>query len=161
VTGTIKARPTLYKGVRMRSRLEADYAAHLDHAGYAWKYEPECFASPDGQWLPDFRVTWPGGDPAQESFIELKPAGRLDADWGSPGPESIDGHLTRMTIAWASKPEAELILLYWQYGGPAVMEIISQGKDAPWLAEGGRFPLLWTGMGQYNRCDLGRQVSGG
>lgn len=26
----IKARPTIYKGIQMRSRLEADYAAALD-----------------------------------------------------------------------------------------------------------------------------------
>ena len=68
-TSTIQARPTLYNGIQMRSRLEADYASCLDRGGIDWKYEPTCFAGPDGQWLPDFK-TKPGG------YIEVKPACR-------------------------------------------------------------------------------------
>ena len=133
----------------MRSRLEADYAAYLDRASQKWKYEPECFASADGQWLPDFLVQEGGGG---ETYIELKPAGRLDDDYMGVGGEGVDTHLVRMTIAWATKPEAVLVLIYWRFGGSAAMEITSTGRGAPWLARGGPLPLLWTGMGQYNRC---------
>jgi hypothetical protein len=57
-TTEIKARPTIYKGIQMRSRLEADYAPHLDTPAPGWihepgqvfepdwDYEPECFAGP-------------------------------------------------------------------------------------------------------------------
>ena len=152
MTETIRARPTLYKGIRMRSRLEADYAAYLEREGHDWHYESECFASAAGQWLPDFLVKHKSGD---ETFLELKPAGRLDDDYMALDGESIDGHLTRMTIAWESKPAASLVLVYWQYGCPAVMEITSGCKGAPWLAQGGPLPLLWTGMGQFDRCDRG------
>lgn len=57
----MKARQTTYKGVRMRSRTEALYAASL-HGIATWEYEPECFADEHGQYLPDFRVWW-GTDP--------------------------------------------------------------------------------------------------
>lgn len=52
----IAARPTTYKGVEMRSRLEARYAQWLDAQGLEWTYEPRCFASDDGQYLPDFQI---------------------------------------------------------------------------------------------------------
>ena len=62
---TFKARPTTYKGIQMRSRLEAGFATWLDHfctklpqhlGTLSWDYEPVCLASPRGQWLPDFHV---------------------------------------------------------------------------------------------------------
>lgn len=52
----LQARPTLYKGIQMRSRLEAGYAMWLDEMGFTWSYEPHCFASRSGQYLPDFRL---------------------------------------------------------------------------------------------------------
>jgi hypothetical protein len=142
----IEARPTTYNGIQMRSRLEADYAAWLDRKGHTWEYEPECFASTDGQWLPDFRVKRTGDFPVD--LIELKPAGRLAEDYTSG---EIDKHLQRMTIAWMSKPECALVLLYWRYGGAAEM-LIRGTQGAPWLARGGPLPLLWTGMSQYQQC---------
>ncbi|MBP7631878.1 MAG: hypothetical protein KA758_15605 [Acidimicrobiales bacterium] len=53
---TLTARPTTYKGTLMRSRLEAGYAAWLDHVGFDWSYEAHCYAGPGGQWLPDFTI---------------------------------------------------------------------------------------------------------
>lgn len=44
--------PTVYKGVQMRSRLEARWAAFFDLMGYDWQYEP---IDLDG-WIPDFSV---------------------------------------------------------------------------------------------------------
>lgn len=68
---TIAARPTTYKGVQMRSRLEAAYAQHLDDVGSLWKYEPQCFADETGQYLPDFLVT--AKDGRRRSYVEVKP----------------------------------------------------------------------------------------
>ena len=98
---TYQARPTLYKGVRMRSRLEALYAAWLDNYRDAewpdepfwkWSYEPMAFGSPDGQYLPDFfvysaapnpdltvqRTAWQEVEAGMVScgfFAEVKPGG--------------------------------------------------------------------------------------
>lgn len=67
----IPARPTTYNGVKMRSRLEAAWAEQFDSMGWAWKYEPECFATADGQYLPDFLVSIPGY--ADHVYVEVKP----------------------------------------------------------------------------------------
>lgn len=61
----IKAIPTVYEGVRFRSRLEARWAALFDFRGFAWDYEPIDF---DG-WAPDFKLVIKG----QELFVEVKP----------------------------------------------------------------------------------------
>lgn len=60
-------RPTTYKGIAMRSRLEAAWAEQFDAWGQAWQYEPQCYASEEGQYLPDFLLT-PGS-----VFVEVKP----------------------------------------------------------------------------------------
>lgn len=44
--------PTLYKGIRFRSRLEARWAALFDLAGWRWDYEPFDLAG----WIPDFII---------------------------------------------------------------------------------------------------------
>lgn len=72
----LKARPTVYNGIKMRSRLEAGFAAWLDAEHFEWEYEPCAFATEDGQYLPDFRlrevsVTWV--DAPQIVYVEVKP----------------------------------------------------------------------------------------
>jgi hypothetical protein len=68
---TFIARPTTYKGIAMRSRLEARYAAGLDRQGVRWAYEPRAYANGQGQYLPDFELlNPPGGVPV---FIEVRP----------------------------------------------------------------------------------------
>lgn len=53
---TILARETAYNGVVFRSRTEAQWAIVLDQLGYKWQYEPRVFRTPEGGYLPDFRV---------------------------------------------------------------------------------------------------------
>jgi hypothetical protein len=49
--------PTIYKGVRMKSRLEADVAFLLDRLGWPWEYEPQSFLLENGyHYVPDFHV---------------------------------------------------------------------------------------------------------
>lgn len=111
-----KARPTIYSGIRMRSRLEADYAAHLDDAGREWEYEPQCFASPDGQWLPDFRWKWQGSDVWH--YVELKPMSLILAGEGPDDfvADRINAVLRKMEIALASDPDLTLSLVIWEWG---------------------------------------------
>jgi len=86
----IPARPTTYNGVRMRSRLEAAYAEQFDAFGWRWEYEPECFASPAGQYLPDFRV-WPGFyDEAGPTYIEVKPHITHHDQWFDEWDKMVD-----------------------------------------------------------------------
>ena len=87
---TIHARPTTYNGIRMRSRLEASYAAELDRRRLPWEYEPRCFANAQGQYLPDFKV---GGN----TYIEIKPP-------NANHPMALQ----RMHIILSSEPTARL-----------------------------------------------------
>jgi hypothetical protein len=51
------AMPTVYRGVNLKSRLEAQCAFLLDALGMAWDYEPKSYMLPNGvAYLPDFWV---------------------------------------------------------------------------------------------------------
>jgi hypothetical protein len=155
MTQLIKARPTLYKGIQMRSRLEADYAAYLDRSEIAWEYEPVCFAGPDAQWLPDFRIEH-GGYPI---YIEVKPT--------SLPEDQVDTVLNRMAVTWLTDPEAIVELDLWPFGDSSgCVRITGDLTASPtwwqWAADGTRSP--WPGMGQLDRMlieQLDRMTSGG
>lgn len=72
-TPVLTARPTVYQGVQMRSRLEARFASFLDAAHVAWTYEPRAYRGKAGEYLPDFQI----GD---RTFIEIKPAFEHDSE---------------------------------------------------------------------------------
>lgn len=62
---------TSYNGYLFRSRLEARWAVFFDALGLDWEYEVEGFKLPSGEfYLPDFRVTMPGGS---KVWYEVKP----------------------------------------------------------------------------------------
>lgn len=93
-----RARATVYAGIRMRSRLEASFAAWLDQREFTWRYEPRCFASSDGQYLPDFQLITLKGRPINaEAFFEVKPP---NADMAAA--------LDLMHIIRATHPNADL-----------------------------------------------------
>ena len=137
ITATpMKARPTTYKGVRMRSRLEAGFAQWCDEIGLPWEYEPECFATEEGQYLPDFLlpavwVLWE--DIRLDLYVEVKP-GHLGAEH-----EALFDRWSR--IIKATKPES-LFTVIW----PS-----QSGYDFPWVATpqgpalGRRLPQPWQG----------------
>jgi hypothetical protein len=149
-TTLIKARPTVYRGIEMRSRLEADFAAWLDRKGRRWVYEPQCFAGPKGQYLPDFRtpIIQPSDDPADDYgtvYIEVKPF--------IPDEDNavIDEVLTRMETILLSEHDAWLELHYWTYGAERTpLKFYRVSPDGVWWEHwaddsGG----IWQGMGQY------------
>lgn len=146
----IQARPTLYKGIQMRSRLEADYAATLDRDGYPWEYEPTCFAGEDGQWLPDFGIAHHD----MHTYVELKPAYLLERKDGESAHDyigRIDAILTQMTVAWQSETKANLELVFWTYGGWEPVFSVLGFRTHPWMtftAGLPAIPQLWPGMGQ-------------
>lgn len=128
-------RTTLYRGIRMRSRLEADFAAWLDREGNSWEYEPVCFAGPAGQWLPDFRIPGNYGN----SYIEVKPASLTDL-------AQIDRILERMEVTWLSEPDAHLRLILWEYAGDPDESIWFEGANPERAPE-------WMTAWHYGRRD--------
>jgi hypothetical protein len=81
----MKATETHYKGYRFRSRLEARWAVFFDALSVPWEYEPEGFETPEGWYLPDFKITPRlAGQVAlsEPIYVEIKPGpGSNDADW--------------------------------------------------------------------------------
>jgi hypothetical protein len=62
--------PTVYKGTRFRSRLEARWAASADLAGWEWVYEPFDGAG----YVPDFCFTVADGP----LLVEVKPVAAIE-----------------------------------------------------------------------------------
>jgi hypothetical protein len=91
----------------MRSRLEAGYAAWLDQWGFHWEYEPQAFASPSGQYLPDFLLkqvpaaTGDGKVRTTDVYVEVKPSSRTG---------DLDALGKRMAIITESHRDATLLL---------------------------------------------------
>ena len=79
----IEAKPTTYRGIRYRSKLEARWAVFLDyyHLMTESYYEPRSFHIESFNWVytPDFYFSWAG----YPSYLEIKP--------GQPSDEYIDG----------------------------------------------------------------------
>jgi hypothetical protein len=96
---TWAARPTTYKGIRMRSRLEARFAARLDALAWVWEYEPRAFADERGQYLPDFWVDLREAE--RTVYIEVKPT-----------IEAAFRVMERMQIIWSSEPDAALFIAF-------------------------------------------------
>lgn len=64
---SIKAIPTVYRGIKFASTLEADWACTFDWLGWTWEYEPVGVELKDGQWYrPDFYL------PTQRVWAEVK-----------------------------------------------------------------------------------------
>jgi len=97
-----KARPTTYKGIKMRSRLEAGFAAWLDEFSVEWNYEPRAYAAEEGQYLPDFELPEISfaGNP-RRVFVEIKPR--------QPDLATL---LAQRRIIKASEPQAKLVAVW-------------------------------------------------
>ena len=66
----LEAEPTVYDGVQMRSKLEAQWAAALDFYEIDWAYEPQVYQLASGAlYLPDFWL------PELSTWIEVKGIG--------------------------------------------------------------------------------------
>jgi hypothetical protein len=97
----MKAIPTMYRDVQMRSRTEARWAEFFDMIGVDWQYEPEGYEAGGVRYLPDFWLPRvhsrgkPGG-----VFFEVKassptPGERLKAEMlasGSGRPVIVVGN---------------------------------------------------------------------
>lgn len=65
----IKPIETNYKGIKFRSKLEAQWAVFFDECDIEWEYEPQGYKLNNGQWyLPDFLLH---GINYQNHYIDL------------------------------------------------------------------------------------------
>lgn len=77
---TYASKVTTYAGVTFRSRLEARWALLFDTVGIPWQYEPRCFRTPEGGYLPDFlvgkvRPFWleiKGPEPIERDYVRAR-----------------------------------------------------------------------------------------
>jgi hypothetical protein len=92
----------MYRGIQMRSRLEARTAGWLDRYKIPWSYEPGAFADENGDYLPDFIIKDFGvaGRTRRPLYVEVKPT------W-----KHADAWKTRMFTIWSSQPHADLLML--------------------------------------------------
>lgn len=138
----MKARPTIYKGIRMRSRLEAGYARWLDETfPGSWHYEPCCFADDHGQYLPDFVVDdvviVVEGTP-RRLYIDVKADLRAAAFVGPPqqGTDVYEmGVFARMQIILESEPDAALAVASPENGGWTLLftRLCPYWEEASWV----------------------------
>lgn len=148
MSGALRARATTYNGIEMRSRLEAGFAAWLDSKGCDWTYEPRCYASPAGQYLPDFEVSavWlPGLSAPMRGLIECKPV-YPDAD----RQQIAD----RMGIIYSTEGARDVVALL---ATPRVVSVLQSRTEA----SGGTIwyfvPVVWLNRTTFK----GDELSGG
>ena len=138
---SIKARPTIYRGVQMRSRTEASFAGWLDYFSIPWEYEPLCFASGAVQYLPDFRVD-ASCDATPAIYVEVKPTVDAAQRFVTERP---------YTAIFDSEPHSRVALVI--PGATWVADSWHDGFNcAVWTPQDGRVVLAWnvrewTGLG--------------
>ena len=96
IAGIIDPKATEYHGVTMRSRLEADFARHLDSMEVAWRYEPRIFGPVGSGYLPDFEIVREGGETC---YVEVKPT-----------RAEVRAAAKRMEVIWDDDPRAVLMV---------------------------------------------------
>jgi hypothetical protein len=135
MTCSLQPRTTMYKGIRMRSRLEARVAAFLDREHITWLYEPMAFADERGQYLPDFRIE---GMTTVPLYVDVKGL--------TPTNNELEATFVRMRIIWSSEPRVFL----------AVWAAEAFGRE-------GRFDVLFPDgsrhIGRITRCSRCGSVS--
>jgi hypothetical protein len=108
----IVSRPAEYRGVSMRSQLEADFAHWLDSKQVRWDYEPEYFGGPGEGYLPDFRIV--RDDSA--TYVEVKPT-----------IAEVPRAQERLELVWQRHPDATLLVVCGE--GNTFYAAL---KDQPW-----------------------------
>jgi hypothetical protein len=131
VKQTIQPLETEYRGCRFRSRTEARWAVFFETLGVPWQYEPEGYALPIGNYLPDFLLN-------HELFIEIKPLWSVAVPDGLIDDEgNVNVELARQyTEACDSGGLRETGELAALTGIPAVVIAGTPGRGSGWLRPG-------------------------
>jgi hypothetical protein len=112
-TGEPKARPTTYKDIEFRSRLEVRFAWHLDGLGEKWAYEPRVYGPKGRGYLPDFQIL----GAVHPTFIEVKPT-----------IAQAEAAKAKVSVIWETHPDA-LILIAAAEG----CTFFGATRDRPWV----------------------------
>lgn len=73
--------PTIYRGIKFRSRLEARWATFLDAIGADWQYEPQGYTAGGVSYLPDFWLPEVASRGVRSGlFLEIKPCVPTEAE---------------------------------------------------------------------------------
>lgn len=153
---TIKAIPTTYRGIQMRSKLEARAAAMLDRWEVKWVYEAEGFDL-DGVWyLPDFWL------PELKAFLEIK--GTLDDSLRKP--EALARHVPYDTVVLLASAEdiQEWEATRLENGRTSITRYDRVGNHDRWefvhCGQCGRTDVLREGRSHCHRIYLAGKVRG-
>lgn len=87
-------RPTVYRDIRFRSRLEVRLAWYLDALGVDWTYEPRVYGPKGSRYLPDFEIAV-----SPPIFIEVKPT-----------LAEVQPAQAKMAVIWQEHPDAVLVV---------------------------------------------------
>lgn len=139
--------PTMYSGVRLRSRLEARWAAWFDLVGWSWRYAP-----PDlgGLLVAGQRGLRLVAVEPESDHANLMPHGaKIDAS-GWTGLAAIVGSAPGVRASGDGfelgviRHDQPLSPRWWEnWGAPWVM-VPARGAMAAWIAAGDR--VLWRGV---------------
>lgn len=126
----MKAIPTVYRGIQMRSRLEAKWAAYFDLRGdIQWEYEPLDYNG----WIPDFTIKM--DEVSLPALAEVKPVFDIKHFAESPDGKKVLRAITQDCLAFV-KCHRSLLLLgpspshVWMWPSPKSWVKIPPPPDA-------------------------------
>lgn len=98
-----QAKPTWYKNVLFRSKLEASWARIFDLMEIQWEYEPCKFSWSNGSYIPDFKVKIQ----SEDWFVEVK--GYITPEWHIKLRRFVDNYIDKKinliivgTVPWGA-----------------------------------------------------------
>lgn len=124
--------PTVYKGIQLKSRLEAQAAFLFDALGWVWEYEPQSFMLPNGvSYTPDFLI------PDLSLFVECR---GYDSEKGRRQLEGFPELMAKGIKFGANGEVADkfLILLgdreacFWDHGRHTGMALLIHCNECGW-----------------------------
>lgn len=109
--------PTVYRGVRFRSRLEARWAVMFDFLEWPWEYEPIDLAG----YIPDFVLMF-----KSPILVEVKP--ELDVDWYALVPKHAE-RIERACGNWNEGPDYAVLSLDWNGETLMVGSVLARNRS--------------------------------
>lgn len=143
-TPRILAKPTAYRGVGMRSKLETQAAACLDALRIPWVYEPKIFSEyrrAGTGYLPDFRL-WPS-DTGVTWYLEIKPNSIWDPTTSPGSGTALVEALDKMTVIQHRANDPHAVILLWICD--------PRSPDLGYLLERPPFADRWTAYAALSR----------
>jgi hypothetical protein len=124
----MKAIPTVYRGIRFRSRLEARWAVWFDALGLDWTYEPPTRGGVAYQ--PDFLIGTFGED-GRRWFIEIKPE-----SWADLSQEVRHRDVGRWQLL--TNAENAPLLIFWGPPGTWESGVLTKASPFGWACYPGQ-----------------------